>query len=132
MRVPPVPSSDAFRVPEAMRPLILRPPGTAERERRAPAWRDREPSSYCETARKRFPTFSAEEMEARVSRSFAEHMAEESIDAALLSSIHNINYFADFVYCSFGRNYGLVVTPERHVTISANIDYGQPWRQSFG
>ena len=39
---------------------------------------------------------------------------------------------ADFVYCSFGRSYGLVVTPERHTTISANIDYGQPWRQSFG
>ena len=79
---------------------------------------------------KAIPTFSAGEMNARVSR-LREYMAGESIDAVLLSSIHNINYFADFVYCAFGRGYGLVVTQERHVTISANIDYGQPWRQSL-
>jgi len=60
------------------------------------------------------------------------HMAREGIDAALFTSIHNINYFADFVYCSFGRSYGLVVTGEGSTTISANIDGGQPWRQSFG
>ena len=76
-------------------------------------------------------TFSAEEMGARVAK-LREHMAAESIDAALFTSIHNVNYFADFLYCSFGRSYGLVVTGERHTTISANIDYGQPWRQSFG
>ena len=50
------------------------------------------------------------------------HMAREDIDAALFTSIHNINYFADFVYCSFGRSYGLVVTAEGSTTISANID----------
>ncbi|MDH3413963.1 MAG: aminopeptidase P family protein, partial [Gammaproteobacteria bacterium] len=58
--------------------------------------------------------------------------AEQGIDAALLTSIHNVNYFADFVYTSFGRNYGLVVTEKDHTTISANVDYGQPYRQSFG
>ena len=77
------------------------------------------------------PTFSAEEMGARIAK-LRKHMAEESIDAVLFTSIHNLNYFADFVYCSFGRSYGLVVTSQRHTTISANIDYGQPWRQSFG
>jgi len=77
------------------------------------------------------PTFSAEEMQARLSKLRA-HMAEKGIDAALFTSIHNINYYADFVYCSFGRNYGLVVTEDTHTTLSANIDYGQPWRQSFG
>ena len=77
------------------------------------------------------PTFSAEEMGARIAK-LRRHMAEHSIDAVLFTSIHNVNYFADFVYCSFGRSYGLVVTAERHTTISANIDYGQPWRQSFG
>ena len=77
------------------------------------------------------PTFSIEEMEARITM-LRRHMAEQSIDAVLFTSIHNVNYFSDFVYCSFGRSYGLVVTPERHTTISANIDYGQPWRRSFG
>ncbi len=77
------------------------------------------------------PTFSPEEMSSRVER-LRSHLSQHDIDAALFTSIHNINYFADFVYCGFGRNYALVVTPERHVTISANIDYGQPWRQSYG
>lgn len=76
-------------------------------------------------------TFSADEMSARLGRLRA-HMASEDIDAVLFTSIHNINYFADFVYCSFGRTYGLVVTQDRSTTISANIDGGQPWRQSFG
>jgi creatinase len=60
------------------------------------------------------------------------HMAREDIDAVLFTSIHNINYFTGFVYCSFGRSYGLVVSQDRATTVSANIDGGQPWRQSFG
>jgi creatinase len=76
------------------------------------------------------PTFSPAEMARRVGM-LREHMAREALDAVLLTSIHNVNYFADFVYCSFGRHYGLVVTGDRHTTISANIDYGQPWRQSL-
>ncbi len=76
------------------------------------------------------PTFSAEEMNTRLSKLRA-HMTGNDVDAALFTSIHNVNYYADFVYCSFGRNYGLVVTQDAHTTISANIDYGQPWRQSF-
>ena len=59
-------------------------------------------------------------------------MAREDIDAVLLTSIHNINYFTGFVYCAFGRSYGLVVSQDRSTTISANIDGGQPWRKSFG
>ena len=76
------------------------------------------------------PTFSAREMNARLAKLRA-HMASNGIDTALFTSIHNINYYADFVYCSFGRSYALVVTHDSHTTISANIDYGQPWRQSF-
>lgn len=60
------------------------------------------------------------------------YMAREDIDAVLFTSIHNINYFTGFVYCAFGRSYGLVVTQDRSTTISANIDGGQPWRKSFG
>ena len=77
------------------------------------------------------PTFSAKEMNARLSKLRA-CMASNDVAAALFTSIHNINYYADFVYCSFGRSYGLVVTQDAHTTISANVDYGQPWRQSFG
>ena len=46
--------------------------------------------------------------------------------------MHNINYFSDFIYCAFGRNYGCVVTQQRLTTVSANIDGGQPRRQTYG
>lgn len=76
-------------------------------------------------------TFPLAEMERRL-KALRAHMAEHGIDAALFTSYHNINYFSDFLYCYFGRSFGLVVTQDRHVTISANIDGGQPWRRSFG
>ena len=77
------------------------------------------------------PTFSAAEMNRRLGALRA-HMAERQIDACLFTSYHNIHYFSDFLYCSFGRSYGLVVTQEGQTTISANIDGGQPWRRTFG
>ena len=77
------------------------------------------------------PTFSASEMKRRLAALRA-HMAERQIDACLFTSIHNIHYFSDFLYTSFGRTYGLVVTQEGQTTISANIDGGQPWRRTFG
>ena len=76
-------------------------------------------------------TFSPEEMRRRLAALRA-HMAERQIDACLFTSYHNINYFSDFLYCSFGRSYGLVVTQDGQTTISANIDGGQPWRRTFG
>ena len=33
-----------------------------------------------------------------------------AIDAVLFTSYHNINFYSDFLYCSFGRFYGLAVT----------------------
>lgn len=77
------------------------------------------------------PTFSDQEMGQRAQR-LRQLMTRVGIDACLFTSIHNINYFSDFVYCSFGRNYGLVVTQERLTTVTANIDGGQPKRESFG
>ena len=50
----------------------------------------------------------------------------------MFTSYHNLNYYSDFLYCSFGRNYALVVTQDSAVTISANIDGGQPWRRTMG
>lgn len=77
------------------------------------------------------PTFSAAEMNRR-QQALRGRMAEAKLDAVLLTSYHNINYFADFLYCSFGRRYGLVVTDKKAITISAGIDGGQPYRRTFG
>lgn len=59
-------------------------------------------------------------------------MAEHGVGAAVLTSMHNIAYYSGFLYCSFGRPYGLVVTATQSVTISAGIDAGQPWRRCHG
>jgi creatinase len=76
-------------------------------------------------------TFSDVEMQGRLDR-LRVVMADRGVDAVLFTSIHNVNYYADFLYCSFGRPYGLVVTQEASTSISANIDAGQPWRRTFG
>ncbi len=57
-------------------------------------------------------------------------MSERNVDAVLLTSMHNIAYYSGFLYCSFGRPYGCVVTHDRCTTVSANIDASQPWRRS--
>ncbi len=75
-------------------------------------------------------TFSRAEMERRIGN-LRRHMADNDIDAVILTSYHNINYFNDFVYCAFGRPYGLIVTQDKHISVTANIDGGQPWRRSF-
>ena len=76
-------------------------------------------------------TFSSAEMQRRIDtlRGF---MAEADVDGILFTSMHNVNYYSDFLYCSFGRNFGLTVTQHNSTTISANIDFGQPYRRSFG
>ena len=56
-------------------------------------------------------------------------MAKKGVDTTLFTSYHNINYYSDFLFCSFGRFYGLVVTQDKVVLIAANIDGGQPWRK---
>ena len=76
-------------------------------------------------------TFSAAEMQRRQD-ALRRALEEIKLDAAVLTSYHNINYFADFLYCHFGRKYAFVVTPQRAVSISAGIDAGQPWRRTFG
>lgn len=60
-----------------------------------------------------------------------EIMREHDLDAVLLTSMHNVAYYSGFLYCSFGRPYACVVNAERCVTVSANIDGGQPWRRSL-
>ncbi len=76
-------------------------------------------------------TFSDREMERRL-KALRRHMSAQAIDAALFTSIHCINYYNDFVYCSFGRPYGLVVTADASTSVTANIDGGEPWRRGHG
>ncbi len=85
----------------------------------------------CENGSKAALPFSAAEYQRRLSGLRA-IMAARGVEAALFTSMHNIAYFTGFLYCSFGRPYGLVVTADRATTISANSDGGQPWRRSHG
>src|SRR5699024_7438243 len=84
-----------------------------------------------ENGQKEQLTFSAAEMDRRLS-GLRKIMAEDGIDAVVLTSYHNIKYYSDFLYTEFGRPYALVVTPEDQVSVSANIDGGMPWRRTYG
>jgi len=76
-------------------------------------------------------TFSAAEYQRRQEN--ARHiMQREGVDFVVLTSVHNVNYFSDFLYCSFGRPYALIIDEKQVVSVSANIDGGQPWRRTVG
>ncbi|MEM1430350.1 MAG: M24 family metallopeptidase [Pseudomonadota bacterium] len=75
--------------------------------------------------------FSDEEYAARLT-DLRRRMSEAGIEACIFTSMHCIAYYSGFLYCAFGRPYGLVVTPTDSVTISAGIDAGQPWRRCYG
>ena len=64
------------------------------------------------------------------SNKLREEMSKNNLDLIILTSMHNIAYYTGFIYCSFGRPYGCVITNKKVVTVSANIDAGQPWRRS--
>ncbi len=76
-------------------------------------------------------TFSPAEMQRR-QRAIRQLMSDQDIDAVLFSSYHNICYYSDFMYCYFGRNYGLIIDHDNVTSISAGIDGGQPWRRTHG
>ena len=73
--------------------------------------------------------FTDKEYKNRVSN-LRKVMSDNDMDMAILTSMHNVAYYTGFIYCSFGRPYGCIVTQKKIVTISANIDAGQPWRRS--
>ena len=37
-------------------------------------------------------------------------MDENNLDMIILTSMHNIAYYTGFIYCSFGRPYGCLIT----------------------
>ena len=73
--------------------------------------------------------FSNKEYDQRVNK-LRLVMDKNNLDMIILTSMHNIAYYTGFIYCSFGRPYGCVVTKNKISTISANIDASQPWRRS--
>jgi len=73
--------------------------------------------------------FSNDEYNKRVSK-LRSVMDKKNLDMIILTSMHNVAYYTGFIYCSFGRPYGCLVTKNKISTISANIDAGQPWRRS--
>lgn len=80
---------------------------------------------------KEYSPFSDSEMLRRQAELRA-WMAKNDVDAALFTSYHCINYYSGWLYCYFGRKYGMVIDQTNATTISAGIDGGQPWRRSFG
>jgi len=75
--------------------------------------------------------FSPDEYDARHSI-LRKIMSNKGLDACIFTSMHNIAYYSGFLYCSFGRPYGLIVTSDNSITISAGIDAAQPWRRCHG
>ena len=73
--------------------------------------------------------FSKKEYDQRVNN-LRKIMDKKNLDMIILTSMHNIAYYTGFIYCSFGRPYGCIITEKKIFTISANIDAGQPWRRS--
>ena len=74
--------------------------------------------------------FTNQEYNNRINK-LRETMSKRNLEMVILTSMHNIAYYTGFIYCSFGRPYGCVITKNKITTISANIDASQPWRRSF-
>lgn len=92
---------------------------------------DLAPLVDCRQGEKTGSVFSNQEMENRL-HNLREEMVARNVDVCVFTSHHNIAYYSEFLYCYFGRPYGLVVTMDNQTTISAKIDYGQPWRKTYG
>ena len=73
--------------------------------------------------------FSNKEYQRRINN-LRKVMNKNNLEMIILTSMHNIAYYTGFIYCSFGRPYGCVITENKIFTISANIDSSQPWRRS--
>ena len=89
------------------------------------------PQQYLFHQGDRILPFAPEEYDARLA-GLRRIMADAGVDAAVFTSMQCIAYYSGFLYCSFGRPYGLVVTATQSVTISAGIDAAQPWRRCHG
>ena len=75
--------------------------------------------------------FSDNEYEKRLT-GLRKTLSKNNLDAIILTSMQNVAYYSGFLYCSFGRPYSCIVTEEKNVVVSANIDAGQPNRRCYG
>ena len=75
--------------------------------------------------------FSNKEYENRL-KGLRKIIAENNLDAVILTSLQNIAYYSGFLYCSFVIPYACFVTNKRNIVVSANIDAGQPVRRCYG
>ena len=57
--------------------------------------------------------FSDEEYNQRVDK-LRNVMDKKNLDMIILTSMHNIAYYTGFIYCSFGRPYGCVITKKKN------------------
>ena len=73
------------------------------------------------------PVFSVAEFANRLAL-LRRHMREQNLDLCILTSMHNIKYLTNFLYCSFGRSYALVVSSHSITLISPGIDSFGPQR----
>ena len=60
--------------------------------------------------------FSNKEYNQRVNK-LRSLMDKENLDMIILTYMHNIVYYTGFIYCSFGRPYGCVITQNKISTI---------------
>ena len=48
-------------------------------------------------------------------------MDKNNLDMIIITSMHKIAYYTGFIYCSFGRPYGCIITKKKIITILANM-----------
>ncbi|MBX2878726.1 MAG: aminopeptidase P family protein [Granulosicoccus sp.] len=93
-------------------------------------WETVRPDYFSYTNGERAPlAFSQGEYDRRLNR-LRSLMQKQGVEVTVLTSMHNVAYYTGFLYCAFGRPYACVVTENTCTTVSANIDFSQPWRRS--
>ena len=57
--------------------------------------------------------FSNTEYDRRINK-LRDVMDNKNLDMVILTSMHNIAYYTGFIYCSFGRPYGCIITKKKN------------------
>ena len=57
--------------------------------------------------------FSNSEYNERINK-LRKVMDANNLDMIILTSMHNIAYYTGFIYCSFGRPYGCIITQKKN------------------
>ena len=57
--------------------------------------------------------FSQTEYQNRLDKLRA-NISKNNLDMIILTSMHNIAYYTGFIYCSFGRPYGCIISEKKN------------------